>query len=133
MWRSDHCTAALYLSYGIESYILKAEPKHIHSNLKDDEHKAIKSLGEAQKEGQIVIQRCDKGGATAIMNRDDYVNEIMEQHLQTTVTDQDGDIINVYREVYPLMLHVHHDKLRQVVDNRTNRVDGPRKIFRWTL
>lgn len=102
--------------YGIESDILKAEPKRIHSNLKDDEHKAIKSLVEAQKEGQIVIQRCDKGGATAIMDRDDYVNEIMEQHLQSTVTNQDGDIINVYREVDPLMLHVHHDKLRQLVE-----------------
>jgi hypothetical protein len=102
--------------YGIESDIMKAEPKRIHSNLKDDEHKALKSLVKAQKEGQIVIQRCDKGGATAIMNRDDYVNEIMEQHLQSTVTNQNGDVINVYREVDPLMLNVHHDKLRQLVE-----------------
>lgn len=54
------------------------------------------------KDGSIVIRHCDEGGAIAIMDKMDYISGI-EDHLKSTVTNQKGDIISVYREVDPAM------------------------------
>ena len=46
-------------------------------NITNEEYKALKEL---RKNGQIVILKADKGGATVILNKEDYVSK-MESHL----------------------------------------------------
>ena len=70
---------------------------------------------EAQKQGKIVIKRADKGGATVIMNREDYVKGV-EKHLMSTIENSNGETINVYREVHPIMLDVHKEQIKRTVN-----------------
>ena len=99
--------------YGVQTDLL-SEQTHTRPNLTVAEKDGMAKLIQAQKDGHIVIQRCDKGGATAIMNRDDYVKGVVNEHLKSTVTNLEGETISVYREVDPIMLGVHHERLKQL-------------------
>ena len=48
------------------------------------------------KNGEIVVQRADKGGAVTIMNRQDYIDAVTYEHLTSSVTKKDGTTIPVY-------------------------------------
>ena len=88
--------------------------KKVNTNLPPDDYNALELLVKAQKEGIIVIKKADKGGATTIMNRQDYINGMME-HLDSTVVNENGETVKVYREVDPLMLGVHKDIITRTV------------------
>jgi hypothetical protein len=51
--------------------------KSPRSNISKEEHQALKNL---RSNAKLVILRVDKGGATVIMNHDDYNKRIIE-HL----------------------------------------------------
>ena len=103
--------------YGVGTDLLYSKPNKSYPNLTTEESTALKELVNAQREGDIIIQRCDKGGATAIMNRQDYIKEISEQHLQAYVINETGKQVPVYREVDPLMLGVHHSRIKQFAED----------------
>ena len=102
--------------YGVETDLLAGKPGFTQPNLQKDEKIALKELVNLQRDGSLVIQRCDKGGATAIMNREDYIAEVTDQHLKSTVQVESGEKIPVYREVDPLMLTVHQTHIQKIVD-----------------
>lgn len=101
--------------YGLESDIFSAKLKNIKSNLRNEEKLGLQELVEFQKDGSVVIQRCDKGGALAIMDRSDYISGI-EEHLSSKVTNQNGDTISVYREVDPDMMAVHYGNIKKLAE-----------------
>ena len=70
--------------------IFGAELRKVNTNLPPEELQALHELVEAQKEGLIVIKKCDKGGATAIMNRGDYIEGMMEHLLLKSERRRDG-------------------------------------------
>ena len=86
--------------YTVRAMIFGSDLKQSNTNLPPHEEQAMKQLVQAQKEGKIVIKKADKGGAIVIMNRDDYVEGMME-HINSTVEDENGDTIAAYREVDP--------------------------------
>ena len=100
--------------YGLESDIFSSKLKDIKSNLSNEENLGLEELVNIQKNGSIVIQRCDKGGAIAIMDRMDYISGI-EDHLKSKVINQNGEIISVYREVDPAMLSAHYENIQNIV------------------
>ena len=88
------------------------DKKKVYSNLSPGEKSALKNLIELQKNCDIVIQRADKGGALTIMNRQDYIDAVTNEHLTSSVTKQDGTTLPVYREIDPVMIKVHHEIIR---------------------
>ena len=98
--------------YGVETDILSIDNRHYPSNLSAGERIALDELIQKQKKGEIVIQRCDKGGAVGIMDRVDYVSKVKSEHLESKVIKSDGSEMPVYRELDPVMLIVHYDKIK---------------------
>ena len=88
--------------YAVRSMIFGSDLKKVNTNLPPDEEEALKQLVKAQKDGRIVIKRADKGGATVIMNRQDYVESMIE-HLESTIVDENGETVLIYQEVDPCM------------------------------
>ena len=67
-------------------------------NLSQKEREAIKSLKEAQSQGQITIKEVDKGGGICIMNTIDYILE-MNSQLQAIFKSPDGSETPFYIQV----------------------------------
>ena len=101
--------------YGVESDLLQFDNQNIPSNLSKEEKEALKELISLQKLGRIVIQRCDKGGAVAIMDRDQYMLGI-EEHLKSSITREDGSILPVYREIDEIMPRVYYDNIKMAAN-----------------
>ena len=95
--------------YGVQSDILTVKNSRVPPNLTKEEKEGLDSLVTKQKEGEIVIQKSDKGGAVTIMDRDDYISSIELDHLQSTVSKSDGSVIPVYRPLDPVMVDVHYN------------------------
>ena len=122
--------------YGVESDLLSLPMKKVRQNLTMDERKSVQSLIQKQKSGEIVIQKTDKGGGIAIMNRIDYVNKIEKEHLNSVVTLSDGSKKKVYREVDRISMKFHYylmkssvkDALEEkVIDEETAKFLVPRE------
>ena len=107
--------------YGVESDLSILKSKKVYSNLKESEKQALQSLVAEQKESNIVIQRADKGGALAIMDRNDYINKVESEHLNSKITTQDGTCLPVYRRIDPSMVKVHYCKIKETVEQAENR------------
>ena len=101
--------------YGIESELITIPKKKIVDNLTIGERNSLQNLIEKQKSGEIVIQKTDKGGGIAIMNRGDYIEKIEREHLQSLVTMTDGRKKEVYREVDRTAMKLHHFLIKGTV------------------
>jgi hypothetical protein len=99
--------------YGVQSDILTVKNSRVPPNLTKEEKEGLDSLVTKQKEGEIVIQKSDKGGAVTIMDRDDYISSIELDHLQSTVSKSDGSVIPVYRPLDPVMVDVHYNIIKE--------------------
>ena len=89
----------------------------IYSNLSDSQSNALNQLVKDQKEGKFIFQRCDKGGALAMMNRSDYIESVNREHLNDKVTLTDGTVIRKYRRLDECMLGVHHEEIKKAAKN----------------
>ena len=98
---SDFC-------YGIESDLISLDNNTKKYNLSLEEKDALNGLITKQKNGSIVIQKTDKGGGIAIMDRNDYISSVMTEHLESKVTKSDGSIVPAYRQLDPIMIKVHY-------------------------
>ena len=56
------------------------------------------------------------------MNRDDYEEGMME-HLNSTVVDQNGNTIQAYREVDPVMVGANSEVIRKTVEEAFEKGD----------
>ena len=72
-----------------EEAMMSAPLKPHHSNLPEDELKAIKELALLQKQRKITIKPNDKDGGQSVMDTPDYI-EKMEKHLNAMVIDEQG-------------------------------------------
>ena len=75
---------------GVESEILGSIKKDTKLNVTTDELKAVQTLKRVQEEGIIRISAVDKGGGTAIMDTQEYVQEMLKQHIDSTYKDENG-------------------------------------------
>ena len=107
--------------YGIQSDLFTPDDRKVRPNISKEEKHSLQSLVNNQKNGDIVIQRADKGGAIVIMNRNDYIKAIEEEHLSSTVTNSDGIRTPVYRPLDQAMVIVHHNKIKDFVESAVNR------------
>ena len=80
-----------------------------------EERNSVQNLIQKQKSGQIVIQKTDKGGGLAIMNRSDYIDKIEKEHLNSFVTLSDGSKKKVYRKVDRTSMKFHHFLIKSTV------------------
>ena len=65
------------------------KPKFLQDNLTPKEREAIQNLIKAQSSNLIQIKPVDKGGGFAIMNFDDYLDEMSNQ-LKAKFTHEDN-------------------------------------------
>ena len=75
---------------GVESEILGSIRKGTKLNVTTEEIKAVQTLKNMQEEGVIRISAVDKGGGTAILDTQEYVAEMLKQHLNSTHKDEGG-------------------------------------------
>ena len=101
--------------YGVESDLLSIPKRKLHQNLSEEEQKGLDQLVSKQRMGDLVIQKTDKGGGIAIMNRSDYIEKIEKEHLQSTVINKDGSKIKVYRKLDRQGVHWHHFLIKSAV------------------
>ena len=80
-------------------------------NLSPEEQRALRSLSDNP---HITIKRADKGGGVVILNKTDYVNQIMSEHLNDATTYQPLDhcptraIANDTNTLIDFLLCQHH-------------------------
>ena len=103
--------------YGIESDLLFNQKKKIFPNVSKGEENALQNLIDKQKSGQIVCLRADKGGASTIVNRNDYISAIEGDHLSSKITNQDGSVLSVYRQIDKVMVSVHYNKIKEALED----------------
>ena len=73
----------------------------MHSNLTKYERDGLSQLISLQKEGKILIMRCDKTGGFAIVTRNDYKESLIDI-LNGTIKDKYGilgSFINVFMKM----------------------------------
>ena len=75
---------------GVESELLGSIKKVKRTNISPLELKALQELKEAQEEGRIRIAAADKGGGIALMSMEDYIEEMMKQHIDTVHENETG-------------------------------------------
>ena len=78
----------MFLS-NVRGAILTGKAKKVHSNLPRDERNALNHLIALQKNGSIVVTRCDKTGSLAILDRSQYTTS-MNEILSTKIRDNEG-------------------------------------------
>ena len=107
-------------TYGIESDIFNFDINIKKYNLTNSEKEAMQTLISKQKLGEIVLQKTDKGGAVALMDREDYINNIETEHLNSKVTKSDGSVVSVYRSVPEVMVMAQHDNIKNAAMEAAN-------------
>ena len=75
----------------VESDVMGSIGKLTKPNVPDGEIKALKQLQEAQEEGKIRIAAVDKGGGVAVLQTQDYIHEMKQEHLDMMHTDEAGE------------------------------------------
>ena len=75
---------------GVESEILGSIRKDTKLNVTTDELKAVQELKKEQEQGTIRLSAIDKGGGIAVMDTQQYVDEMIKQHLKSVHKDEDG-------------------------------------------
>ena len=103
-------------SYGIESDLLSFDRNLKKYNLTSEEKEALNGLIKKQKNGNIVIQKTDKGGAMAIMDRNDYISSVMTEHLESKIIKSDGSIVSAYRVLDPIMVGAHYRNIKDTAE-----------------
>lgn len=115
--------------YGVETDLFEGvENVRVRSNYTFEQKFAEGELITAQKDGRIVIQRADKGGAICIMNRMDYIKQIEDEHLFSSVLLLDGTRKRVYREIDGLMIGVWHDMMKKGIWTAVEEGVCPKEI-----
>ena len=103
--------------YGIESDLMFNQKKKVFPNVSKGEEIALKNLIDKQKSGHIVCLRADKGGASTIVNRNDYISAIEGEHLSSKITNQDGSVLSVYRQIDQVMVKVHYNRIKEALED----------------
>ena len=75
----------------VESEVMASVSKSTKPNVPTNELKALKTLQEAQENGEIRLACVDKGGGVAILNTKDYVDKMKQEHQDMMYTDETGN------------------------------------------
>ena len=99
----------------VKSDLLGNNLLRVHPNLSKEENKELRHLTSLQKVGKIVIQPADKNLGVVILNRDDYVNEGLQQLNETVKIN--GNNIKYYEKVNSNLLKSHFITIEKYLSN----------------
>ena len=100
--------------HGVKASINLNTPRRVPPNLSKGEREALSYLIKLQKLSKIVIIKCDKTGGFAIVNRDDYVNNILEM-LEASLVDSKGVENRCYELINATNIEEQHDQIKHIV------------------
>ena len=84
-------------------------------NLPPDEIQALKQLIKLQKDRVITIKPCDKGAGIILLDFEEYMRSCTE-HLSSTQTQTDGNILPYYKKVDDNIIEETKVKIREVLE-----------------
>ena len=103
----------------VKSDLLGNNLLRVHPNLSKEENKELRHLISLQKDGKIVIQPADKNLGVVILNRDDYVNEGLQQLNETVKIN--GNNIKYYEKVNSNLLKSHFITIEKYLSNAVEK------------
>ena len=103
----------------VKSDLLGNDLLRVHPNLSKEENKELRHLISLQKDGKIVIQPADKNLGVVILNRDDYVNEGLQQLNETVKIN--GNNIKYYEKVNSNLLKSHFITIEKYLSNAVEK------------
>ena len=103
----------------VKSDLLGNNLLRVHPNLSKEENEELRNLISLQKDGKIVIQPADKNLGVVILNRDDYVNEGLQQLNETVKIN--GNNIKYYEKVNSNLLKSHFITIEKYLSNAVEK------------
>ena len=100
----------------VESETLGTIRKDTRMNVTSEEFKAIQELKQKQDQGIIRLSPVDKGGGIAILDTQDYIKEMYDQHLQSVHKDEVGVEHKFYEPATASDVARHCGEIRRVLD-----------------